>query len=99
MAIDVLNAESTMLRTEKLIEIKGHTACEMQIAMTKVYTHDAMERIYSAGKRALAAFAKDDMLIMMHMGLKRFTKYPMINTIALRKKVAEKVIGEGGYCN
>jgi alkylation response protein AidB-like acyl-CoA dehydrogenase len=98
MAIDVFTAESTMLRTEKLIEMKGDAACEMQVAMTKVYTHDAMERIYSAGKRALAAFAKDDMLIMMHMGLKRFTKYPMINTIALRKKVAERLIGEGGYC-
>lgn len=98
MAIDVFTAESTLLRIEKLIEIKGDAACEMQVAMTKVYTHDAMERIYSAGKRALAAFAKDDMLIMMHMGLKRFTKYPMINTIALRKKVAEKVIGEGEYC-
>jgi hypothetical protein len=98
MAIDVFTAESTLLRTEKLITMKGQDACSYQIAMTQCYTSDALERVYVAGKHALAAFAKDDMLVMMHMGVKRFTKYPMINTIALRKQVAEKVIGENGYC-
>jgi alkylation response protein AidB-like acyl-CoA dehydrogenase len=98
MAIDIFTAESTLLRTEKLIAQKGLEACSHQIAITKCYTNDAMERIYLAGKHALTAFAKDDMLVMMHMGLKRFTKYPMTNTIALRKQVAEKVILEEGYC-
>ncbi len=98
MVIDVFTAESTLLRTEKLIALKGEEACEYQIAMTQCFTNDAMERVYLAGKHALAAFAKDDMLVMMHMGLKRFTKYPMINIIALRKKIAEKVISENEYC-
>jgi len=38
------------------------------------------------------------MLIMMHMGLKRFTKYPIINTLALKKKIAKKLIEEKKYC-
>lgn len=98
MAIDVFTAESTILRTEKLIEQQGEEATALQIAMTKCYINDAMERTYLAGKHALAGFAKDDMLVMMHMGVKRFTKYPMINTIDLRKQVAAKIIAENKYC-
>ncbi|MDA9110683.1 acyl-CoA dehydrogenase family protein [Bacteroidia bacterium] len=98
MAIDVFTAESTVLRTEKLIAQQGEEATIYQIAMTKCYVNDAMERTYLAGKHALAAFAKDDMLVMMHMGVKRFTKYPMTDTISLRKQVAEALIKENKYC-
>ncbi|MBT8326428.1 MAG: acyl-CoA dehydrogenase family protein [Bacteroidia bacterium] len=98
MAIDVFTAESTVLRTEKLIAQQGEEATLMQIAMTKCYVNDAMERTYLAGKHAITAFAKDDMLVMMHMGIKRFTKYPMTDTISLRKQVAAKLIAENGYC-
>lgn len=98
MAIDVFTAESTVLRTEKLIAQQGEEATAHQIAMTKCYVHDAMERTYLAGKHAIAGFAKDDMLVMMHMGVKRFTKYPMINIIALRKQIAGKLIEENKYC-
>ncbi len=98
MVIDVFTAESTILRTEKLITLKGEEATSLQIAMAKCYTNDALERCYLAGKQALAAFADDDMLVMMHMGLKRFTKYPITNTIALRKQVAEAIIAENKYC-
>tara|TARA_B110000908_G_C10236649_1_gene443707 strand:+ start:382 stop:2163 length:1782 start_codon:yes stop_codon:yes gene_type:complete len=98
MALDVFTAESTVLRTEKLIAQQGEGETAMQIAMTKCFVNDAMERTYLAGKHALAAFAKDDMLIMMHMGVKRFTKYPMTDTISLRKQVATKLIAENKYC-
>lgn len=98
MAIDVFTAESTILRTEKLIAQQGAEATALQIAMTKCYTNDAMERCYVAGKHAITAFAKDDMLVMMHMGIKRFTKYPLTDTISLRKQIAAKLIAENGYC-
>jgi hypothetical protein len=34
----------------------------------------------------------------MMMGLKRFTKYEMINTRDIRRAVADKMIAENGYC-
>jgi alkylation response protein AidB-like acyl-CoA dehydrogenase len=98
MAIDVFTAESTILRTEKLIEQRGPEATKLQVAMTKCYVNDAMERSHLSGKHALAAFAEDDMLVMMLMGAKRFTKYPVTNTIALRKEIAAAVIEANGYC-
>ncbi len=98
MALDVFTAESTILRTEKLIEQQGEEATAGQITMTKCYVNDAMERCYLSGKHAISAFAKDDMLVMMHMGIKRFTKYPLTDTIALRRKVAALLIAENKYC-
>jgi alkylation response protein AidB-like acyl-CoA dehydrogenase len=98
MAFDVFVAESTLMRTEKLIQLKGEEAVQTQIAMTKSYIADAMDRVHKAGKQALAGFAEGDMLTMMYMGVKRFTKYPITNTIAARKQVAKELIEKEEYC-
>ena len=92
MLIHVFTAESTVLRTEKLINKSGVESNEMQINMTKCYVNDAMEKTYLSGKHLLAELAEDDMLVMMHMGLKRFTKYPITSTLSLKKKVASILI-------
>ena len=97
MLIHVFTAESIILRTKKLVD-KSTSNSEYQIAMTQCYVNDALEKMYLSGKHLLAEFAEDDMLIMMHMGLKRFTKYPIINTLALKKKIAKKLIEEKKYC-
>jgi len=45
----------------------------------------------------LAELAEDDMLVMMHMGLKRFTKYPILNTLSLKEKIASNLIEKNTY--
>lgn len=98
MLIDAYAVESTILATQKLIAEKGEATAEYQIAMTQLYTYDAMNRINKNGKDALAGFAEGDELKMMLMGLKRFTKIDPLNTVELRRKIADKVVEEGGYC-
>ncbi len=98
MLIELFACESVMLRTEKLIGIKGENACGLQIDMTRVYISDALERINLSGKHAIAAFNESDTLRIMLMGLKRFTKYDAYNTVAARRRIADKLIEENQYC-
>lgn len=97
MAIDIFTAESTLLRTEKLVSLRGEEACVLQILITKTYLSDALERIQMAGKHAVCGFAEGDELRMMLLGLRRFTKYEALNTIAARKAIAAKMIAANTY--
>jgi alkylation response protein AidB-like acyl-CoA dehydrogenase len=96
--MDIFLMESTLLRTEKLVKMKGEEAASVHVDMARCFISDAMERINLNGKHAITAFAEGDELNMMMMGLKRFTKYQFVNTKALRRNVADKIIAEGGYC-
>jgi alkylation response protein AidB-like acyl-CoA dehydrogenase len=98
MLIELFACESVLLRTEKLMGIKGEAACALQIDMTRVYISDSLERINLSGKHAIASFNDGDTLRIMLMGLKRFTKYDAYNTIAARRRIADKLIEENEYC-
>ena len=63
-----------------------------------VYISDAMERISLSGKHAIAAFAEGDDQKMLILGLKRFTKYNLINTKNFRREIADKLIEANKYC-
>lgn len=94
----VFTAESTLLRAEKIQTLKGEAEAELYVAMARVYLSDAMEKINVHGKHALAAFTDGDEQRIMLMGLKRFTKYEVVNTKALRRQIAAKLIEENQYC-
>lgn len=98
MLIELYACESVLLRVEKLINARGVEACSLQIDIAKTYISDAMERINLSGKHAIAAFNDGDTLRIMLMGLKRFTKYETYNTIAARRRIADKLIEENTYC-
>lgn len=97
MAIDIFAAESALLRTEKLIGKTGEEAAHLQVLISKTYLSDALERINLAGKHAVCAFSEGDELRMMMLGLKRFTKYDLFNTIAARQKIADFMIEKNEY--
>jgi alkylation response protein AidB-like acyl-CoA dehydrogenase len=97
MAIEIYAAESAILRTEKLIGIKGETACALQKDLAMCYLHEAVEKVNSAGKSAIMSFAEGDELRVMLMGLKRFTKIEPFNTKNARRRVADAMIAENKY--
>ena len=92
MLIQVYVAESALLRTEKLIDIRGQQACERQVDLTMTYLHTAVEQVQSAGKQAIYAFADGDELRMMLLGLKRFTKIEPYNLKDSRRRIADAMI-------
>jgi len=97
MVIAVYTAESTLLRTEKLVGIKGEAACQNQIDMTRLYLFGAVEDLNRAGKEAIAAFTTGDDQRVMLMGLKRYTKAPVVNTKDLRRSIADAMIEKNAY--
>lgn len=98
MLMEVFACESALLRTKKIISLKGEDAAQPYIEMTKVYINDAIDRINFYGKEAIASFAEGDELKLMLMGLKRFTKYQPINTKQLRRNIADRLIEANQYC-
>ena len=97
MSIEVFHAESALLRVMKLTQTKGEQAANIQADMMHVYLYDAADRINKAGKDALNSFADGDELRMMHIGLKRFTKVDPFNSKDARRRIADKMIADGGY--
>ena len=95
--IEIYAAESTLLRTESLLNKNGEEAVKNHIAVTKVYLYEAVEKIQSAGKEAIMSFTKGDEQKMLLMGLKRFTKYENVNTKELRREIAASLISQGKY--
>lgn len=95
--IEIYAAESAILRTEKLVSLKGEAAAANQIAMSQVYLAEAVDKINAAGKEAIASFTKGDEQKVMLMGLKRFTKADPVNTKQLRRQIADYMIEQGKY--
>lgn len=97
VAIITYQAESLLLRVQKLIEKQGEEASKVQIAIAKAFFYDAADKIAKLGKDAINSFADGDEAKMMLMGLKRFTKLESINPKEARQIIAQAAIENGAY--
>ncbi len=97
MLIQIYAAESSVLRTEKLVVTRGQEQCKNQIDLSRIYLYFALDQVYLAGKQAIYAFAEGDELRMMLLGLKRYTKAEPFNLKEARRNVANAMIGENHY--
>jgi alkylation response protein AidB-like acyl-CoA dehydrogenase len=97
MVIETYAMESAVLRARKLAAHQGEGGAALPIAMTRVYLSGAMDTIESAARKVIAATAEGDMLRTQMAVLRRLSKYEPFNTIALREKIAQKVIESGKY--
>ncbi|MCC9136434.1 acyl-CoA dehydrogenase family protein [Pontibacter silvestris] len=97
MAIKTYVAESTLLRVEKMVNLKGEEAVANQIDMVRVVVNDAVDIAAKAGKEAIAAMAEGDEQRLLFMGLKRFTKKDLYNTKEARRRIAAAMIEANEY--
>jgi alkylation response protein AidB-like acyl-CoA dehydrogenase len=87
--------ESVALRGHK-IGASGRNK-ENAVDMTQVFAREAMDIIEAAARTVLAACSEGDALRTNLAILKRFTKYEPVDTIALRRKVAARLIQAERY--
>ena len=97
MAIEVFAMESGLLRALKTMEKPGDERFQLQTAMAKVYVNDAFERVEGCAKQALSAIAERDTLRTQLSVLKKLTLFTPINTVMLRREIADTVIKVGKY--
>lgn len=98
MLADLLVAESTLLRLQKLRQSGKATQPQNVLdAVLKTFIHNANARIAKNGLDAVASFAAGDLLDTFVAGIRRFTAYPPQNVKALRRLVAEHCIAANEY--
>ncbi len=99
---DIINyiyvAESSLLRAEKIVAVKGEAAAQNELDMMRIYIYDACDAVAKHAKDALFSFAEGDELKMMMMGVKRFTKHEPFNVKEARQRVALSMIEKNEYC-
>jgi len=95
--MDLLAMESAILRTEKLVGIRGEDSCAIHIDATRVFANDAIQRIEQHAKQALAAMTEGDELRTMLAMLRRYMRFTPVNTIAARRRIADSIIEAGRY--
>lgn len=89
--IQLYAMESVWLRTRKLQQ-KG-LDITIPLAMARVFAYDAFDKIEASARRAIHSFAEGDMLQILLTALKRYTRRTAeVNTMALRRQIAEYVI-------
>jgi alkylation response protein AidB-like acyl-CoA dehydrogenase len=97
MVIEIFAMESALLRALKSMERSDEEVSRVQKAMAKVYVNEAFERVESYAKQALAAIAEGDTLKTQLSALKKLTRFTPVNTVGLRREVADAVIKIGRY--
>jgi len=91
LGIALYAAESALLRTEKA----GYP--QLQVDMTKLFIHEAVDVAEATARRALAALEEGDTLRVQLGVARRLTRRDPVNAIALGRAVAAKVLEANGY--
>jgi len=96
IAMDVYAMESSLRRAQKSSAKRGESASVM-VDAARAFIYDAMDRVEKEARTALAATADGDALTTQLAVLRRFAKHAPLDTISIRRRVAEAVLAQDRY--
>lgn len=85
------------IRTEKIIDKKGEEAAIHPIQMTKVFVHEAFEKVRTAAKEALLMMEEGKTLKEQLTFLNSLSNNNPVNTTVLKREIAKRVSEEEQY--
>ena len=94
--IDTYAAESVVLRANQAHDA-GASNAGLQVDAAQVFVSDAAGRIDLAARSALAAMAEGDTLRTHLAALRRLLKVSPLNTVVIRRRLADEAVTRGGY--
>lgn len=97
MIIEIFAMESALLRTLKKIQKQGEENSRVHTAATEVYINDSFPRVDLMARQIFAAISEGEELRTQLMGVKKFARFTPINTIVLRRAIADSIISAGRY--
>jgi alkylation response protein AidB-like acyl-CoA dehydrogenase len=92
MIIEIYAMESGLVRTRKVMIQKGEKKAEYHVAAVKVYVNDTIPKIMHWARQVLAFVETGDALSARLFAVERLAAYQPIDTVALRRLIAEKII-------
>jgi butyryl-CoA dehydrogenase len=95
--IEVFVMESSVLRAQKIAAASVESGAALPTVMAQVYVAEAMPRLELSAKKVIAAVAEGDMLRTQVAILRRLLKHDPLDTIALKRQIAARVIEAGKY--
>jgi alkylation response protein AidB-like acyl-CoA dehydrogenase len=98
--IDVYAAESVVLRGSTgspQVASTGSAQVGSHVDVASVFVSDAANRVEIAARQALAAMTDGDNLRTLLAALRRFLKVTPVNTVALRRRIADAAIAQKRY--
>jgi alkylation response protein AidB-like acyl-CoA dehydrogenase len=96
IAIDVFSAESATLRARAASD-SHHAKAALHVDAARAFVNDAAMRIDASARQALAAMAEGDTLRTMLAALRRLLKVTPVNTVVMRRRLADETVARGGY--
>ena len=94
--IDTYATESAVVRARQS-RAGSHTLADLHGAAARVYADGATARIEATAKSALAAMAEGDALRTLLAALRRILKVQPINSVELRRQLADAATAAPGY--
>ncbi len=94
----VLRAQQAAANSDRSVRLQADPAqAALHEAAARVFVNDAAQRLEASARSALAGMAEGDTLRTLLAALRRVLKVTPINTIALRRELADAAIRKGGY--
>jgi len=94
--IDTYAADSSVLRAQAAMASRDQRA-PLHVDAARVFVNDAAMRIDAAARQTLAAMTEGDTLRTMLAALRRLMKVSPVNTVAMRRRLADETVTRGGY--
>jgi len=95
-AMEIYAMESALRRAQKAAS-RGNSAAAAMADAARAFIYDAGDRLEKEARTALAATLEGDMLQTQLAVLRRFAKHEAVDTIAIRRRVADAALAQDRY--
>jgi len=95
-AMEIYAMESSLRRAQRAAA-RGNSAAASMADAARAFIYDATDRLEKEARTALAATLEGDTLQTQLAVLRRFAKKDAVNTIAIRRRIADAVLAQDRY--